>query len=91
MIAKPGLFDAVVDFDAATIDQQTGELRPEFIPSSTGGPGDKVSLNRPGYLAMGNAVELRQLAPVIVRPRPRSRTVAKPQEAPASVAPGISG
>ena len=91
MIAKPGLFDAVTDFDAATVDLQTGELRPEFIPSSTGGAGDKVSLNRPGYLAMGNAVELRQLAPVIVRPRSRPRTVAKPQEAPAAVAPGISG
>lgn len=92
MIAKPGLFDAVIDFDAATVDQQTGELRPEFIPSSTGsGAGDKVSLNRPGYLAMGNAVELRQLAPVLVRPRPRGRPAAKPQEQPAPATPGISG
>jgi lysophospholipase L1-like esterase len=92
MIAKPGLFDAVIDFDAATVDQQTGELRPDFIPSSTnGGAGDKISLNRPGYLAMGNAVELRQLAPVLVRPRARPRPAAKPQEQPAPAPPGISG
>ncbi len=92
MIAEPGLFDAVIDFDAATMDQQTGELRPEFIPSSTnGGAGDKISLNRPGYLAMGNAVELRQLAPILVRPRPRSRPAPRPQEQPAPATPGISG
>ena len=81
MIAAPGLFDAVVDFDAATLDPQTGELRAEFLPPSTGGgPGDKVSLNRPGYLAMGDAVELRLLAPPY-RPPPKPRPAPKPEDA----------
>ena len=83
LIHKPGLFDAVIDFDAATVDPHTGELRPEFIPSSTtGDPGDKVQLNRPGYLAMGNAVELRLLAPdSSVRRRVRPRVAPKPDDA----------
>ena len=94
LIAKPGLFDSVIDFDAATIDQQTGELRPEFVPSSTNsGPGDKVSLNRPGYLAMGDAVELRLLSPgaMPVRSRPRLRAVPKPEEQAVPAIPGSSG
>jgi lysophospholipase L1-like esterase len=79
LIRKPGLFDDVIDFDAATLDPQTGELRPEFVPSSTmGGPGDKLHPNRAGYLAMGNAVELRLLAPAEPPPRPRPRPRPKP-------------
>lgn len=75
LIHKPGLFDAVIDFDAATLDPRTGELRPEFVPpSTTGGAGDKLHPNRAGYLAMGNAVELRLLTPAQpsrpLRPRP---------------------
>ena len=62
-IRSGGLFDAVVDFDAATIDPTTGELRPEFVPeSTTGGPGDKIHPNRVGYLAMGMALDLDLLA-----------------------------
>ena len=65
-----------MDFDAAVLDPQTGELRPEFVPPSTfGGTGDKLHPNRAGYLAMGNAFEVRligQAAPV-ARPRPRPR------------------
>jgi len=54
-----GVFDGVVDFDAATLDPNTGALRPEFVPeSTTGGPGDKLHPNRAGYLAMGNAIDL---------------------------------
>jgi lysophospholipase L1-like esterase len=53
------IFDAVVDFDKATIDPATGELKAEFQPnSSTGGPGDKLHPNRLGYQAMGNAFDL---------------------------------
>ncbi len=53
------LFDAFVDFDKATGDPQTGELRAEFVPESTlGGPGDKLHPNRAGYQAMGMAVDL---------------------------------
>ena len=92
LIVKPGLFDSVIDFDAATVDPQTGEPRAEFLPSSTGGGlGDKIDLNRPGYLAMGNAVELRQLAPVIVRARPRPRPAPKPEATTPAATPGTAG
>jgi lysophospholipase L1-like esterase len=56
------LFDAFVDFDKATGDPETGELRAEFVPESTlGGPGDKLHPNRAGYQAMGMAVDLDAL------------------------------
>ena len=62
-IRTSGLFDAVADFDKATIDPATGSLRPEFIPDSTaGGPGDKVHPNRAGYLAMAMSIDLKVLA-----------------------------
>jgi lysophospholipase L1-like esterase len=58
-IRTAGIFDGVVDFDAATLDPATGGLKPEFVPeSTTGGPGDKLHPNRAGYLAMGNAIDL---------------------------------
>jgi lysophospholipase L1-like esterase len=63
-IRAGGLFDGVADFDAATLDSATGELRAEFVPeSTTGGPGDKIHPNRVGYLAMGMAIDLDLLAP----------------------------
>ena len=63
-IRTPGEFDGVADFDRATTDPQTGTLRLEFQPnSSTGGAGDRLHPNRAGYLAMGNAVDITQLAP----------------------------
>jgi lysophospholipase L1-like esterase len=59
-IKSSGLFDAVADFDAATLDPATGELKAEFIPeSTTGGPGDRLHPNRDGYLAMGSAIDLK--------------------------------
>jgi lysophospholipase L1-like esterase len=58
-IKTSGNFDGVVDFDAATIDPATGELKAEFQPNSTtGGPGDKLHPNRAGYAAMGQAIDL---------------------------------
>lgn len=77
-----GVFDAVVDFDKATTDPRTGELRPEFVPASTaGGPGDKLHPNRAGYIAMGDAVDLRLLrraepGPPHPRPRPAAPAAA---------------
>jgi lysophospholipase L1-like esterase len=63
-IRTGGLFDAVADFDRATVDPQTGGLRAEFIPNSTtGGAGDKLHPNRPGYAAMGMSIDLDSLAP----------------------------
>jgi lysophospholipase L1-like esterase len=61
-IRSSGIFDGVVDFDAATLDPKTGELKAEYQPnSSTGGPGDKLHPNRAGYAAMGNAIDLKVL------------------------------
>jgi lysophospholipase L1-like esterase len=58
------LFDAVVDFAAATTDAATGVLRPEMVPDTTiGGPGDGLHPNRVGYLAMGMAVDLQAVLP----------------------------
>jgi lysophospholipase L1-like esterase len=58
-IRSSGVFDAVVDFDKATLDPQTGSLKPEFVPeSTTGGPGDKLHPNRAGYLAMAMSIDL---------------------------------
>jgi len=63
-IRGAGIFDAVVDFDAVTLDKSTGTLLPEFQPPSTaGGPGDLLHPNRAGYQAMGNAIDIKLFAP----------------------------
>jgi lysophospholipase L1-like esterase len=57
------IFDGVLDFDAATVDGATGEIKPAMQPnSSTGGPGDKLHPNRAGYAAMANAIDIELLA-----------------------------
>jgi lysophospholipase L1-like esterase len=57
------VFDGVLDFDAATLDDATGEIKPVMQPnSSTGGPGDKLHPNRAGYAAMANAIDIKLLA-----------------------------
>lgn len=61
-IREGGLFDGVADFDLATVDPETGQLRAEFVPdSTTGGAGDKLHPNRAGYLAMAGAIDLKLL------------------------------
>lgn len=63
-IRDSGVFDEVADFDAATLDPETGGIRPKFVPdSTTGGPGDKLHPNRAGYLAMGRAIDVSRLLP----------------------------
>jgi lysophospholipase L1-like esterase len=63
-IRTSGLFDGVIDFDKATLDEKSGGLKPEFVPeSTTGGPGDKLHPNRAGYLAMGMAIDLELFKP----------------------------
>ncbi len=63
-IRSSGIFDAVIDFDAVTLDPTTGEIRAEYLPGSTaGGAGDKLHPNRAGYMAMGNTVDLGLLLP----------------------------
>ncbi|MCU1326369.1 MAG: lysophospholipase L1-like esterase [Bryobacterales bacterium] len=56
------LFDAVADFDAATVDPQSGTLKLPFQPNvSVGGPGDRIHPNRAGYQAMANSIDLKTL------------------------------
>ena len=63
-IRSSGVFDGVIDFDAVTIDPQSGGLKAEFIPeSTTGGAGDKLHPNRTGYLTMGTAIDLNLFKP----------------------------
>ena len=69
-IRTSGLFDAVVDFDAVTVDPQTGALKAKFVPNtSVGGAGDYVHPNRAGYLAMGYAIDLTSLVRPLFSPR----------------------
>jgi lysophospholipase L1-like esterase len=63
-IRGSGVFDAVMDFDAATLDPATGQLKPEFVHNTTtGGEGDKLHPNRLGYLSMGMAIDLGLFKP----------------------------
>jgi len=58
-IRSAGIFDGVIDFDAATRDAVTGELKAAFQPNSTtGGAGDRLHPNRAGYAAMGSVIDL---------------------------------
>lgn len=67
-IRTAGIFDGVVDFDAAVLDPATGALRAEFQPGSTiGGPGDRIHPNRAGYQAMANAIDIKMLAHLVGR------------------------
>ncbi len=62
-IRAPGSFDAVVDFEAATRDPATGEIKAAYQPDSTLGlPPDRLHPNRAGYIAMGDAVDLALFA-----------------------------
>lgn len=61
-IRESGLFDAILDFEAATTDRETGRLFSRFVPDSTmGGPGDGLHPNRAGYAAMAAAIDLNLL------------------------------
>ena len=67
-IRTPGNFDAIADFDAATIDPATGDLQARFLPNSefTQLPWDYLHPNHAGYNAMGQAVPLGIFAPPAV-------------------------
>ena len=73
-IRRPGSFDAVADFDAVTIDNATGRLKPEFIPNSTvGGAGDMLHPNRAGLMAMAASVPIDALGIEAPMPAPPQR------------------
>jgi lysophospholipase L1-like esterase len=72
-IRGSGVFDAVLDFDQATLDPDTGQLKPEFVHNTTtGGEGDKLHPNRVGYLAMGMAIDIAQFKPPAAKPAPKT-------------------
>jgi hypothetical protein len=63
-IGVGGLFDAVADFDAATLDPVTGAIKAPMQPNqTTGGPGELLHPNRVGYQAMAETIDLKLLAP----------------------------
>jgi lysophospholipase L1-like esterase len=64
-IRTSGLFDGVEDFDGATLDSATGNMREVFLPNSqfTELPWDYLHPNHAGYNAMGLAVDITPFAP----------------------------
>ena len=61
-VRTTNIYDGVIDFDAVTICEATGELKPEMVPNSCiGGPGDKLHPNRIGYQSMAAAVNINML------------------------------
>ena len=64
-IRDSGTFDGVEDFDAATLDPDTGNMKEEFLPNSqfTQLPWDYLHPNHAGYNAMGRAVGIDPFAP----------------------------
>jgi lysophospholipase L1-like esterase len=64
-IRTSGLFDGVEDFDAATLDPATGNMKAEFVPNSqmTQLPWDYLHPNHAGYLAMARAVDIAPFKP----------------------------
>ena len=81
-IRTSGVFDGVADFDKATRDPSTGQLKAEFVHNTTtGGEGDKLHPNRLGYIAMGSAVDLDMLKPAVAKTGERRRrsTKSKPE------------
>jgi hypothetical protein len=61
-IRNAGLFDAAIDFAAATFDPRAWEHRVGYRSvSSVGGPGGKLHPDRPGYMAMGLAIDPKMI------------------------------
>ena len=64
-IRTGGLFDGVEDFDGATLDPATGNMKAEFVPNSqmTQLPWDYLHPNHAGYMAMAQAVDIAPFRP----------------------------
>jgi len=64
-IRTSGLFDGVVDFDAATLDPATANVKAAYMPNSqfTQLPWDYLHPNHAGYNAMGLAIDIAPFAP----------------------------
>lgn len=64
-IRHSGTFDGVVEFDLATLDRATGNMKAAYLPNSqfTQLPWDYLHPNHAGYNAMGQAVDIAPFAP----------------------------
>jgi len=64
-IRHSGLFDGVEEFDLATLDPATGNMKDVYLPNSqfTQLPWDYLHPNHAGYNAMGLAVDITPFAP----------------------------
>jgi lysophospholipase L1-like esterase len=64
-IRTGGLFDGIEDFDAATLDPATGNMKADYVPNSqlTQLPWDYLHPNHAGYLAMAGAVDITPFRP----------------------------
>ena len=64
-IRTSGLYDGIADFDAATLDPATSNMKAEYLPNSqfTQLPWDYLHPNHAGYTAMGMAVDITPFAP----------------------------
>ena len=64
-IRHSGLFDGVVEFDLATLNPATGNMKAAYLPNSqfTQLPWDYLHPNHAGYNAMGLAVDITPFAP----------------------------
>jgi lysophospholipase L1-like esterase len=64
-IRTSGLFDGVVEFDVATLDPATGNMKAPYVPNSqfTQLPWDYLHPNHAGYNAMGLVVDIAPFAP----------------------------
>ncbi len=69
-IRHAGLFDGVEEFDLATLDPGTGNMKTVYLPNSqfTQLPWDYLHPNHAGYNAMGMAVDIAPFAPEHHRP-----------------------
>ena len=64
-IRTSGLYDGVADFDQATLDPATGNMKARYVPNSqfTQLPWDYLHPNHAGYNAMGMAIDIDMLRP----------------------------
>ncbi len=64
-IRTSGLFDGVEDFDRATLDPATGNMKADYVPNSqmTQLPWDYLHPNHAGYFAMAEAVDIAPFKP----------------------------
>ena len=65
-IRNSRLYDGVVDFDQATLDPATRNMKAEYLPNSqlTELPWDYLHPNHAGYNAMGLSIDITAFAPV---------------------------